>query len=257
MENKNDYVLVSKATEETECPPIKINKLCEIGRIKFKTLPNGRRVVDLIGLQKYLTAHPPRIPDVVWDMIKPLPEEHFYIIDGYDDKYCASNKGRIVNFTSGEVLSNKPRTDGYVKVSLRKNGRSISKYAHCIIAQTQCPNAKNKSIVHHIYIGFKHRSNNDPKKLIWVTLQEHNYLHRLWDEGKKEEYWDLIKIIKRDNKEATYKISHPDYEPNNYFNYFMYVTKKGFNAFNAGKEIPLDSIRGESVELKGSVVEAV
>ena len=50
------------------------------------------------------------------------------------------------------------------------------------------------------------------------------------------------------NKEEWVKIPHPDYQSDGYADYFMFLSKKGYQAYKQGKEIPLDSIRCETVE---------
>ena len=58
----------------------------------------------------------------------------------------------------------------------------------------------------------------------------------------------MVKEIKKLNSEEWFKIPHPDYPSDENTNYFMFLSKKGYTAYKQGKEIPLDSIRCESME---------
>lgn len=232
-----------------------INKWLENGYIPLKGKnERGNNLVSLLDVLKYNTSHPIKNRDIVWDKIIPQEGEDFRLISGYDDRYAASFK-RIVNFTSGEVLeTNNPRDDGYVIVFLQKDGVSVPRYAHCITAELFCPNKRRKLFpnvkweTHHIEVGFEHRKDIDPHKLLPVTENEHKELHKLWNTGKIDEYWIMIKKIKKLNNEQWFKIQHPDYQSDKNTSYYMFLTKKGYNAYKNGREIPFDSIRCESAE---------
>lgn len=257
MSETNKFLTTTEVYEVTGVCPKIINKWIENGYIRTKgSNDRGRNLVSLLDVIKYNTSHPIQNRDVVWDRIIPQENEDFRLLHGYDDRYAVS-KNRIVNFTSGDVLeTNNPREDGYIVVYLQKDGVSVPKYAHCLTSEMFCPNKRRKMFpnvkweTHHIEIGFEHRKDINPDKLLPVTSDEHTELHRRWSQGKKKEYWQMIKRIKKLNKEEWFKIPHPDYEPNDNLIYFMYLTMKGYKAYKQGEEIPLDSIRCESAEAK-------
>lgn len=60
----------------------------------------------------------------------------------------------------------------------------------------------------------------------------------------------MLKRIKKLNGEEWFKILHPDYKSDEQTNYYMFLSKKGYQAYKQGKGIPLDSIKCESAEAK-------
>ena len=66
---------------------------------------------------------------------------------------------------------------------------------------------------------------------------QHDELHKILKGRKSKEligndrdtYNKMIQAIKEENKQKLYKIPHLDFESDDKFNYFMYVTKEGFN----------------------------
>ena len=254
--NKEDKMLTTSEIHlETEVCPRTLNKWLENGYIQPKGQNDkGKNLISLLDVIKYETSHPIKNRDLVWDEIIPQKGEDFRLIEGYDDRYAAS-RNRIVNFTSGRVLgTDHPREDGYVVVYLQKDGDSKPIYAHCLTAEMFCPNKRKKLFpnlkweMHHIEIGFEHRKDINPDKLLPVMNEEHDELHRLWNNGKITEYWKMIESIKKQNNEEWFKIPHPDYKSDEYSNYFIILNEKGYLAYKSGKEIPLDSIRCESME---------
>lgn len=252
---KDEFLTTTEIYEVTGVCPKTTNRWIENGYIHTKGKNNkGNNLVSLLDVIKYKTSHPIKNRNIVWDKIIPQNDEDFRLIRGYDDRYAAS-PNRIVNFTSGEELEiNHERKDGYIVVYFQKNGISIPKYAHTITCDLFCPN-KRKALfpnvkweTHHIEIGFEHRKDINPDKLLPVMSEEHDELHRLWDSGKIKEYWKMIKRIKKFNNEEWFEIPHPDYQSDEHTQYFMFLNQKGYSAYKRGKEIPLDSIRCESAE---------
>ncbi len=235
----------------------KLNKWIENGYIQPKAKNDkGKTLISVFDVIKYKTSHPIKNRNIVWDGIIPQKDEDFRLIEGYDDRYAASKK-RIVNFTSGKELEiDHERKDGYIVVYLQKDGVSIPKYAHTITCELFCAN-KRKALLpnvrwetHHDNIGIEHRKDINPDDLTPVTDGEHIELHRLWNAGKTKEYWRMLKRIKKLNGEEWFKILHPDYKSDEQTNYYMFLSKKGYQAYKQGKGIPLDSIKCESAEAK-------
>lgn len=261
-ENSEKWISIREAERQTRYSKKQIQKLVEHGKIKWQK-DKGHILVDVIDVIKYQTAHPATIDDVVWDRIlsnqDPYCKESFFPITGYDDKYASSSRGRIVNFTSGEVLSDKPRPDGYITVALQKDGKTKMEYAQRLVAMTQLPNARAQiypnSIweVHHIHIGLQFRCNNAPEELLWVLKSEHVALHKLWDTGKKKEYWQMVRQIKKANSMVLFKIPNTDYGKSETYNYWFLVNKKGKKAYDKGQDLPWDCIYAEYAECKTDV----
>ena len=93
------------------------------------------------------------------------------VYDGeiYEGLYKVSNWGRILslnyrNTGKAELMNPSTNTDGYFKVTLRKNGKRKTCYVHRLIAQTFIPNPENKSEVNHID---EDKTNNRVDNLEW------------------------------------------------------------------------------------------
>lgn len=94
------------------------------------------------------------------------------VYEGYE----VSNMGRVrsLNYRGcGKVKELKPyvRTDGYLQVDLRKNGKRKKYYVHRLVAYAFIPNddIKNKTQVNHID---EVKTNNHFSNLEWVTPKQ-------------------------------------------------------------------------------------
>lgn len=88
------------------------------------------------------------------------------------DRYIGYRKGRTRVWKGKEKIPTE-RNTGYLKVSLFKDGKSVTREVQRIVAETFIPNPENKGQVNHID-GNKH--NNNVSNLEWVTPQE-NTIH--------------------------------------------------------------------------------
>lgn len=250
-----------------------INQLCDVGRVVFipaEKSPIKKKLVRLNDVIKYASAHPKERYDAVWDAIK-LPNseltnipkgerETFYILNGFDTKLMISSKCRVVDMTHGSVIKCHPHKDihnnltGYYDVSgLKKNGKTVTTKLHILVGLTQCDNALHKSILHHIKpinINDMKISDHTADNLIYVWKHQHYYLHKLLKEGKEKEYKEMIKEIKKENKQKAYRIPHPDYTPNEKWNHWLYLDEKGYKKFKKSGNIPYTSILIETAEQK-------
>lgn len=103
--------------------------------------------------------------------------EVFEDLKGYEDSYQISDCGRI--FTKRRLVGNKicygreliPQLtdDGYLKVSLNKNGESKKYYVHRLVATQYIDNPNNLPQVNHIDCN---KLNNNFNNLEWCTKQE-------------------------------------------------------------------------------------
>ena len=89
-------------------------------------------------------------------------------IPGYD-LYEASNQGRIRNKKSKRLISLVPKGDGYIHVTIRKNGKYTGPSVHKLVALAFLPNEEGKQTVNH---KDKDRSNNNVENLEWATYSE-------------------------------------------------------------------------------------
>ena|SRR5690554_4443951 len=87
------------------------------------------------------------------------------------DNYFAREDGKIIGKT-GTVLKSRPLTGGYHYVSVKINGKFVTRRVHRLIAQAFIPNPENKPEVNH---KDGDKSNNAVSNLEWVTSSENGY----------------------------------------------------------------------------------
>lgn len=105
-------------------------------------------------------------------------------IEGYEGLYQVSDDGRIRScdryvVTKGGYnrichgIEKKQRKDkdGYMKVSLHKDGNLQTFYVHRLVANAFIPNTENKPCVDHINAV---RNDNRVENLRWFTVKENN-----------------------------------------------------------------------------------
>ena len=61
-------------------------------------------------------------------------QEQFHECDGAPG-YCVSNHGRVMNVQSRKILRSAPNAKGYHVVTLRVNGRTVSRYVHDLVGR--------------------------------------------------------------------------------------------------------------------------
>ena len=90
-------------------------------------------------------------------------------IQGYENRYAVSNRGRVMNLMSGKVLKNRINGHGYENVLLCKNGKHKNYKVHRLVAQAFIPNKLNLPEVNHID---ECKTNNNVNNLEWVTASQ-------------------------------------------------------------------------------------
>ena len=101
--------------------------------------------------------------------------ENWKVISDYDFKYEVSDKGNIkfpgvpghskAKITAGSLN----KFNGYYYITLTKNGKSVRKAVHRLVAEYFIPNSEGKPTVDHID---RDRKNNDVSNLRWATHKE-------------------------------------------------------------------------------------
>ena len=145
-------------------------------------------------------------------------EEIWKDIPGYEGRYQASvfgyirSKNRIVKkgkkrvdtSIKGVIIAPYIPEDGYLRVSLYKNGHKRNEKVHSLVARTFIPNPENKKTVNHID---ENKLNNTVENLEWMTNSENvNYGTRV--QRLKEKYGYRIKRISPSRKEEYYSSLH-------------------------------------------------
>ena len=116
--------------------------------------------------------------------------EEYRDIIGFEGIYKVSNYGNVKSLGNSKsrkekLLKSQRKTNGYLSVTLYKNGKSKSYFVHRLVAQAFIPNPESKPEVNHIN-GIK--TDNNVKNLEWNTRTEneqHAYTTGLCDAGKK------------------------------------------------------------------------
>jgi predicted metal-binding protein len=91
------------------------------------------------------------------------------------NKYEASNLGRIRNKETKKIKNPSIRKrDGYLEVSLQRDGKQYTKTVHRLVAETFIDNPDNKYAINHID---GNKQNNNINNLEYCTKSE-NELHK-------------------------------------------------------------------------------
>lgn len=95
-------------------------------------------------------------------------------IEGYEGLYQVSSWGRVKStYRGGKILKTDKLRNGYLRVTLSKDGMYKRYLVHRLVAQAFIPNPQNKLQVNHID---EDKENNYVENLEWVTATENlNY----------------------------------------------------------------------------------
>lgn len=202
------------------CTEEELNRYLNMAQGKGKESPFANIMLDWDESCKFLYSYEPQSP--------------YYPYFTPSLKYLVSNNGRIFNVDYTRELSQFKVDHGYLAVSLMgRNGQHIQRLVHRLVAGVWCPNYHCKSQVHHINCK---RTDNHSNNLLYVTEDEHNELHRLWDNKQRKEYRELVRKIQVDNNypekwKNGISIIDPDTEETENFVYYLHLTKRGFEKY--------------------------
>ena len=99
--------------------------------------------------------------------------------------YEVTIDGRVRRIKNQRELKTSPLPSGYIKVNLRKEGKTYTAYVHKLVAETYLPTAADNVEVNH---KNGKRNDNNLSNLEWLTHQEniqHSY-DELDREGKQK-----------------------------------------------------------------------
>lgn len=94
--------------------------------------------------------------------------EEFRDVVGYEDLYEVSNEGRIRNKNTGRILKPNKIHNGYLQVSLCKDGERKPALVHRLVAQAFLPNPNHYPQVNH---KDEDKTNNSVDNLEYCTIQ--------------------------------------------------------------------------------------
>ena len=94
--------------------------------------------------------------------------EQWKTIEGYEN-YEVSTLGNVRNLKTGRILSPGDNRRGYYFINLRKDGKTMPRTIHRLVADAFIPNPANKTCVDH---QDRNRMNNVVSNLRWVTHSE-------------------------------------------------------------------------------------
>lgn len=254
-----EWVLLEEAANNSIYSSRQIRKLSDKGIERIGTKKIGNTVLyNIKDILQYAANHQEKpILSPVWDELTFLPDEHLYPLVGYDLKYFVSNKQRIIDVTNGRILTSHPHIDnkgrltGYLCVTLMKNGKPKTEKIHRLMGKTQCPNAFNYDIYHHINKTKRNGLYDNRASNILPVINDdvHNELHKLMDEDKKA-YKEMVAKIKMENKQKVYKIPNLDFESDEHFNYWMIINAVGYKEYKKSGDVPPDCILMQMAEAK-------
>lgn len=133
-------------------------------------------------------------------------EEIWKEIQGYENRYAVSSKGRVMNLKSGRVLKNGSTPHGYATVCLCKGNGTKPKQitVHRLVAEAFIPNPLNLPEVNHID---EDKRNNDVENIEWVSRSENMRhsahtkscrINQLSIDGEFIKQWDSAHEIERE-----------------------------------------------------------
>ena len=247
MEQIEGFISTTECNKKTGILTRKIRELCNDGKIEFYKDKSGKLWINEKSLDLFLKNNS-SIRQGAYGKIKPHHKKSYFLIHGYDYMYATTDDGKVVDFSTGEELSQRPNKEkGYIQVWLMKNGKRVPKSVHSLVVKTQGDNVLEKNEIHHID---KVKNNNKLSNLLPVWHDEHQQLHKLLEDGKTEEYKQMIKNIRKNNRQKLYRIPHLDFESNEHFNFWMWITAEGYKLYKADKDVPFWCIAKESAERK-------
>lgn len=116
----------------------------------------------------------------------------------YEGIYEVSNQGRVRN-NRGQILKQFKEDTGYLSVKLHKEGISIKRYVHRLVAIAFIENPENKPQVNHKYHD---KTDNRSESLEWTTVSE-NRNHMLRD-GRSSQQRAVTLLVNDGDRSFTF-----------------------------------------------------
>ena len=124
--------------------------------------------------------------------------EEWRAIKGYENQYEVSNKGRVRSVNrivgrstsdmhkKGQIIKPLKNSTGYLRVSLKSNGKIERMFVHRLVAETFIPRPDGKNVINHKDFN---PLNNDVENLEWVTQKENMQYSAEYGRLDKTDQW--------------------------------------------------------------------
>ena len=154
----------------------------------------------------------------------PDPEQEVWKpVVGYEGIYEVSNFGRVLSLdrlvplrnnairpTKGRIITPCLKPNGYLYITLKRDGRQKMRFVHRLVAQHFLDNPDNKPEVNHIDFD---KTNNKADNLEWCSKSEnalHNILHNKARQRLTKE--DVLEIRRRKTSGESCKAVYDSYK---------------------------------------------
>lgn len=107
-------------------------------------------------------------------------------IVGFEGLYAITSCGKVWSYKSNKFMAQRYDDNGYLRINLRKDGKTYTKQVHRLVAEAYIPNEEGKPQVDHIN---QVKDQNYISNLRWATPVENSRHSNL---GRKR-YWSTVR----------------------------------------------------------------